>query len=717
MSKKYQAGQPHRREATAKWEGTLSTAEGNAGKRGSAPAGNKVGKGNGKASTEGARTLLLKLHPVAYFILFALFAFYILQEKNWDYLFCVQEHSLFVNDTTFFHNRMLFVGGFAQWLGCYLTQYFFHPWLGSWMLIACWALLYMVLLRTFRTSLLASAAALLPLFALLASEVCIGYWVYYNKLEGYWFTETVCVLLMALALWLYRASGRMGRMVWLPLSVVLLYPLIGFWALAGCACMALLTLTDAFPTPSRGYSPTPSRGVSQHPTSGVSSGGTRGVSSDPTSGVQPYPTSGVGKVLSRPQILVQTLVAAGSILVIPLCYYQFYGRNRLEDMWLVNFPVFQNDQVSSPVLSLPFVIVALSPALILLCRACERRWLRNRVAQAVAGVCGLVLMSWGAARANYDDYNFHAEIRMYQAIDRCDYQAVLDECAALPGKSTRQMVLSKNIALMNLGGIGDRMFKFDNRGEPIHVFDSLEVHLVQTCGPQVYYNYGRSNFACRWAIEDGVEFGFDADDLKMLVRTSMMSGETKAARKYIDILRNTTFHRAWAERWLEMLRDPRLYTHSQEYRNISPLRGFTNRLDGDEGLVEMYILNYFSHMNKPDPKFQEQSLIYSLVQKDISMFWPQFFHYAFLHQTEPMPIHYQEAAYLYGHLEPRADFDVNARPFDKEKVVQRYADFMNVTQSMVQNGLTSEQIGEATHAVYGDTFWWFYYFCRNINTY
>lgn len=612
---------------------------------------------------------------MAFFALFALFAFYILQEKNWDYLFCVQEHSLFVNDTTFFHDRMMFVGGFAQWLGCYLTQYFFHPWIGSWMLIGCWALLYFVLHRVFRPSLLASAAVLLPLFALLASEVCIGYWVYYNKLEGYWFTETICVLFMSCALWIYRALGRMGRMVWLPLSVVLLYPLIGFWALAGCTWMALLSLTPSFAEAAR------------------------------------------GDRVVRSRRFLPLLVSAGSFLVFPLCYYQFYGRNRLEDLWLVNFPIFQNDKVSSPILSLPFVIVALSPAAVLLFRYCERKWLKNSVTQVVVGVCCLVLMAWGVWRTNYDDYNFHAEIRMYQAIDRCDYQTVLDECAKLPGKSTRQMVLSKNIALMNLGGIGDRMFKFDNRGEPLHLFDSLEVHLVQTCGPQIYYNYGKANFACRWAIEDGVEFGFDNDDLKMLVRTAMMSGEKKAARKYIDILRNTTFHRQWAEHWLEMLRDPRLYAHSQEYRNISPLRGFTNRLGGDEGLVEMYILNYFSHMNKPDPKFQEQSLIYSLVQKDISMFWPQFDHYARLHLTEPMPLHYQEAAYLYGQLEPERVPNFGQMPFDKEKVVKRYADFMNVTQSMVQNGLTSEQIGEATHAVYGDTFWWFYYFCRNINTY
>lgn len=616
-------------------------------------------------SRTGTLHLISKCWPFFLFVLFALFAFWLLQEKNWDYLFSVQEHSLFVNDSTFFHDRMMFLGGFAQWLGCYFTQYFFHPWMGTWILIALWAVVYVCIIRTFRLSSLSSVLAFLPLFALLSSVVCIGYWMYYNKLEGYWFTETVCVLIMFASLWLYRALGHIGHMVWLPLSIILLYPLIGFWALAGGLWMSILSWKKS-------------------------------------------------EKLSRNAVPI--LVALGCILLIPLLYYQFFGRNRLEDLWLVNFPIFRNDKVVSPMLSVPFIIVIASPILFLGIKYLEEWFSKHVVMTLVASMLCFGLMAWGTERANYDDYNFHAEIRMYQAIDRCDYQTVLDECASLPGKPTRQMVLSKDIALMNLGGIGDRMFKFDNRGEPIHVFDSLKVHLVQTCGPQVYYNYGKANFACRWAIEDGVEFGFDVDDLKMLVRTSMMSGERKAARKYIDILRNTTFHRDWAEEWLTMLNDSNLYHRSTEYRNISPLRGYFNRLDGDEGLVEIYIINYFAHTNKREPKFQEQCLIFSLVQKDISLFWPRFFAYASLHTQSVMPIHYQEAAYLYGQLEPQR-VDISKMPFDQELIVQRYANFMDATQRMVQSGMTEEQIGDATYSTYGDTFWWFYYFCRNIHSY
>lgn len=609
--------------------------------------------------------LLDQSWPYLLYVLFALFAFWLLQEKNWDYLFSVQEHSLFVHDRTFFVDRMMFIGGFAQWVGCYLTDFFFHPWVGAWMLIALWALLYFVMLRTFQLKGAVSVSALMPLFTLLASEVFLGYWFYYLKLQGYWFTESFCVLLMFAALWLYRVLGRVGRMVWLPLAIVVLYPLIGFWALVGGVWMAVLS---------------------------------------------------VAKGNSTWQKALPVIVALGCTVVVPIIYYQFYDRNRLDELWLINFPLFENDKAVNRWMSLPFVIVAASPLLMIAAKKVERTAAEHLRLSMGCGAVAFVLLAFGTWKANFDNYNFHAELRMYQAIDRGNYQKVLDECAALPGSSTRQIVLSKNIALMHLGGIGERMFKFDNMGEPPLVYDSLHVHLSQTCASLFYYNYGKANFAYRWAIENGVEFGWDADGLKMMVRCAMMSGELRVAQKYLDILKKTTFHKRWADEWQTLLDNPTAYTHSREYIDIAPMRCFDNRLDSDEGLVEMYLINYFSNMNLREPKFQEQCLIYSMVLKDIAAFWPRFFTYATLHVNDPMPIHYQEAAYLYGQLEPQR-VDISSMPFDKEKVVDRYNNFMQITQSMVANGMDSESIGRATRSSFGDTFWWFYYFCRGIDTY
>ena len=201
----------------------------------------------------------------------------------------------------------------------------------------------------------------------------------------------------------------------------------------------------------------------------------------------------------------------------------------------------------------------------------------------------------------------------------------------------------------------------------------------------------------------------------MLVRTSMMSGEYKAAQKYLNVLHNTTFQDVWAEKWQAMLNDRQLYIQSTEYKDVYPMTLFNNTLDGDEGLCEMYIINYFSHVHKQAPKIQEQTLVFSLIQKDIQLFWPRFFQYATLHEQEQMPIHYQEAAYLYGHLEN--EVDISNMPFDEERVVARYASFNQITQRMLSQGMDPTAVGQATKESFGDTFWWFYFFCRDIHSY
>ena len=617
----------------------------------------------------------LKLIPCILFLLFAVFAYWMLVGKNTDYLFAVQERSLWLNDTSFFNDKMMSVGGFMQWMGCYFTQYFFHPWMGSLILIAFWALTYFVTIKAFRVKRVWSVLALIPVAALLASVICIGYWMYYAKYPGYWFTQTLNVLVMMLGIWGIRnIKNSIVKAVAIAIWIIAFYPLLGAWALIGALWMIVLHWVD-----------------------------------------ESEESVGRKSVWS-----ILLLVVVG---VVPRIYYNFvYGRMRIDDVYDVNFPIFQNDKITSPIYSIPFIIIAISPILFILF---NRLWQNEKEKQGYTKVQNTIWMSTTVVvlgvlaffinKVNYDDYNFHAEHRMYRALDHNDFDKILDEASRITGPMTRQMVISKNIALMNKGTIGSQMFRYDNSGKPPVVYDSLMVHLVQTCGPMVYYQYGKANFACRWSIENSVEFGWTVDALKTLTRCAMISNENKVALKYINMLKNTTFHREWAEQWEKYLRDKKLYHQSVEYKNIQPLRGYDNTLDGDEGLVEMYIINYFSHVHKRNPKFQEETLAFSLIQKDIELFWPRFFNYATLHEKEPMPIHYQEAAFLYGNLEKKVD--ISRMPFDKEKVVDRYASFQQNTQQMLNSGMSVEQVGNATHSTFGDTFWWFYFFCRNVHSY
>ena len=609
--------------------------------------------------------------PCVLFLIFAVYAFWLLLSKNAEYLYAVQEHSLWVGDTSFWDDKMMEVGGLAQWIGCYFTQFFYYPWLGALLLIVFWALIYALLMRVARVKTLWSIVALVPLFALLLSEVDMGYWLYYLKMPGYWFTQPVSILLALLFTWRFQLLRKdeekvvLWQCFYIVIATALLYPFIGSWALIAALWM------------------------------------------------------GISALNFKQREFWPTVVAVACTIVVPIIYYQFYTRMRIEDAWTVNFPIFQNDDDYSPLLSIPFLIVAVWPLLLMLFRQKEgqtctisRKGLGWWFIVNVAVLCGL---AWLTTRLHYDNYNYKAELRIYRAVDESRFDDVLSEIRKAPGDITRQMVVAKNIALMHKGTCGNDIFRYPNTGEPPYMFDSLKVHLVQTCGTQLYYNYGKCNFACRWSIENAVEFGFDVNKLKMLTRCAMMTGENRAAQKYLNILHNTTFQRKWAEEWQAMLDNPALFHQSVEYKNIQPMTLFKNTLDGDEGLCEMYIINYFSHVHKDTPKIQEQTVVFALIQKDIQLFWPRFFRYAEMHLHEEMPIHYQEAAYLYGHLEH--EVDISGMPFDQERIVNRYASFDQVTQRLLSQGMDAKQVGQATKDTFGDTFWWFYFFCRDIHSY
>ncbi len=607
-----------------------------------------------------------KLIPWLSVAAFAILAWIMLVGKNSDYLYTVQERSLFMDTDVFFNERMTVPQGWLQWIGCYLTQFFYYPMLGSGMLIAVWLLTFYVMKRAFRISNQWSSLLLIPLVALLCSVIDLGYWLYYIKLPGYWFTESMGLLITMTAVWLstiVSKAWKWGGLIWLVVWTAIGYPLFGWFALLGALCMILLNLKKE----EKSYS------------------------------------------------ILLSVVGILTIIAVPLIWYQYYTSIRIEDIYVVGFPMFNSDKIYSWWASSPFIAMAVAVVALSAVRS-EKLGVKNNKVEVITFAAIIAASIWVVNKANFDDYNYQAEMRMYRATDEQRWADVLNEMANIKGDPTRQMVLFKNIALMNRGDIGDKMFKYSNMGEPPHVYDSLHVHLVQTAGTMIYYQHGKANFAYRWAIENGVEFGYKVDDLKIMIRCAIVSGEPKLAMKYIDMLKTTTFHKDWAKKYDQIIRTRQNIYEMPEFRNIMELRNFTNMADGDSGLCEMYLINYFSNtMNKDSKLLQEMTLLYALVQKDIKLFWPRFFLYATLHGNEPMPQHYQEAAYLYGKLE--SGVDLAKMPFDKDKIVTRYAQFNQISQSYVRQGWSTPQIGEAMKPMFGDTFWWFYYFCTNIQSY
>lgn len=600
----------------------------------------------------------------------AVLGVYHLIVRNSDMLYMAQSKDFFSFDSTFRADCMHTPGGFISWVSSFLTQFFFHPSLGASIMVVIWVVSIWLSKFTFRVKIAWMAVLAIPAVCLLVSTIDTGYWLYYCKQTGYWFYGTLGYLFTNLLVLFHSCFKKKFGCIFVTFLIAVTYPFLGWYTLLALLYVAVLSLCH--------------------------------MKTDDS-------------LASKILLPLIPLVLIG---ITPLVCYQFYSGVRFEDMWMAGFPFFENDNVTSFTPSIPFIVLAAVPLLF--------PFLPKKVENSTGMTWGITLvttavlvLSWlWVEKSDFQNYNYHAEMRMYRAAEEQDWDKVLDEMSNIPGDASREMVLFKNIALMNKGEMGTKMFKYNNMGEPpTNGFDTLRVHMVQTAAPLIYYYHGKTNFALRWSIENSVEFGYDYDHLKILARCALVNGEMEMAKRYLNILQSTLYYRDWAERLMPITEKPELIKQFKEFDSVRELRDHMGTvLDGDNGLCEMYLLTYFSQtMNKDSKLLQELTLNYALIQKDIQLFWPRFFLYAQMHQGEPMPIHYQEAAILYGNLEPESA-DISTMPF-QEEVKKSYEGFHNMTQSLLQAGLDSDAIGEATKSTYGNTFYWFYFFCRDVHSY
>ena len=155
---------------------------------------------------------------------------------NQDVFYTAHDRSEFLYGAPFFHTLMQKPFGLMQYVGAWFTQLFYHPLLGAGVLMAIWALIFLVGIKAFRLQLSASALMLLPVACLLTSVVDLGYWIYISTIRGYWFSQSIGYLIMLLLLWAARSTPRKWHLVWYLIAFCI-YPVLGWFALLFVLCL------------------------------------------------------------------------------------------------------------------------------------------------------------------------------------------------------------------------------------------------------------------------------------------------------------------------------------------------------------------------------------------------------------------------------------------------------------------------------------------------
>ena len=603
------------------------------------------------------------------------------------YLWKIQELNLFLQTSLFFKQQMVVPAGMLTYVGTWFTQFLYHPLVGVTMLCGWWLLLLFLLKKTFNFPAQWAALLLIPVGLLLLTNVDLGYWLFFLKLRGHFFITTIATVVVVALLWGFRSlPEKYGlRAVWMVLTGVIGYPLMGIYGLAATLLMGIWSW----------------------------------------------------RLMPRRWAAVYTVLAIVVTIVVPLfCYRYVYHETNVANIYFAGLPLFYITE-EYPQYYIPYYLLALF-MLVMVLRSkkeevrCKMADVRSKMADGrskkyevrgkkedVKGkwmpwavqAAALCVMAWGVIHFWYKDENFRHEIKMQHLIEQNDWEGVVQEAGTQVDEPTRSIVMMRNLALSRLGRQGDLMYQYRNGAKPYNA--PFPMRTMLEVGMLAYYYYGLENSCTRLTTEMGVEFGWRAEHLKYLVRSSLLNGEKAAARKYINILKTTLFFDEWAENAERLLNDPNLIAQDSEMGPITHMMHYENAASGDQSYVERFIMTQLANNSYPeDPVFQEQSLLASLWLKDPQLFWYHFNIYISQHPQGPIPVAYQEAAYLFGMLEDLPNMD--RMPFS-QSVKNTFDQFLQ-TYSRYE-GVAAEEVRKMEGMPYTNNFYYDYHIMANLPEY
>ena len=625
--------------------------------------------------------------------LFILVLGVVLVITEYDYLTRLEELNLFFHTPKFFRQCMVVSGGLLSWAGAFLTQLLHYPALGVAVLCLLWALLVALLRTTFHIPSRWTVVALIPVVMLLIAQVDLGYWIYYLKLKGHFFVATLGFLVVVTLVWIYRLLPKYLRTLFAVIAVACGYPFFGAYALLAGVLMAVIAWRI------RGY--------------------------------------------AKGFAAADTLLTALAVVFVPLlCYRHVFHQTSIEYIYQTALPVFSMRQDNFLTYYLPYVIAACTLLVLAItyhpeCKNPDSSVLKNPDSSAhkkddssahknpegktshtlsiaskrerMKSMClqggGLVVLAVILALCWYKDGNFHHEITMRKCVDRQDWNGVLQVAKDAKGEPTRDMWMMKNLALTRLGRLGDEMYDYPNGAKAARC--PFPTRMVQWDGKMLYLQYGIPNYCYRWCMEDGVEYGWSVDKLKLMVKCSIVNAEWAAAQKYISMLKKTLFHKDWALRYERFVHNPRLVADDAELLAVVLIMTNDNYLSGDNAAVERFLIEHFASSESNNPRVQEQALVAAMMTRNPDLFWMRFYQYSEQHRTAPMPVLFQQAACLFGGLSDKVD--VSQMPFDPQ-VMESCRAFMDDLKRYRDQGMDMERIKPLMRDRYSSTYYFDYFF-------
>lgn len=571
-------------------------------------------------------------------------------------LFLIETAALtpFYTTTSFIADMVSMPCGFVGYIASMMQSSFAMPWLGALLLTLLLVALAESMRRVFKVSAAWSGLCLVPSFMLILNYTEVGYMLWLVKTPALAFTMPLGMLI-SIGL---TATAMVFHKLWIKLVLIVLYATVGYWlfglfGLLACLFVVLPIIAEAIRT----------------------------------------------RQWKHLSIILGILLLA---LVLPrVMYGQGLFTMRVQDIYVAGLPDYiWND--AERYLYYP-ALVAIAFCLLL----STTLFTQKNIVCLIVSLIGMIVAAICLFNYTYRDSNFFDTLEQKQALEQGDYERVLDIARTAETPPTRIQVMLTREALWQAGQAGDKMFAYPDGDTPCNSPRQFQ-YMRLLCGRLFYYLEGKVNYAYRWCMEDMVEYGRRPDYLCYMVKCALINGEWKLADKYLDALDHTLWYKDFATKYRTYVTDHSLVSKDKEMATIKPLLRYNDVLDGDGGMIELFILNSYAYSTGGSREIVERALMNSLIIKNLDNFWYRFM--ALLPGWNGhIPVHFQEAALMVAQLQ--GGVDTSKLPIDNA-IRERFA---QLVEKSGQNGDNASN-AYLLKPEFGDTYWYYYFFVEGLKT-
>lgn len=457
---------------------------------------------------------------VATALAFILFSYLMLPIRNSYMLQWYEEMSLFESTRFFFRQCLYFPGGLLYYTGSWLTQLLFHPFLGATVLVILWLLIAWLTKKAFRIPLEATPLTFVVPMALLVSIVHIDDAWLSMKSAGYMYSNSLGYLFATAVICLYRICEKRPPLASGVLAVSAgCYFIAGFYGLFAAFIGIIFMVSDSIKT-------------------------------------------------KKYVNLIYPEVVLAVVLILPQVYYTSFRGNTVDNDYLYfkGLPDLVMESFDL-YLWIPFIVATAFLLLLAIFSAIRTvpatswmKWTSILIFCSCAAWC---------VRADKKNEQLRATVVMLHHLENNDWQRMALVMARIKEPPNYTMKVLNNFAIMNLGGMPENLSNIKPNNKDARHSEGFTMTAYLNI-PINYYN-GMFIESYRWGMEHSVQYGKRVFFLKYMVKSALLNGDVKVAKKYNDLLLGTMFHRKWAEEMNRYIEDPSLIESNIEFKSILDL--------------------------------------------------------------------------------------------------------------------------------------------------